>query len=51
MVCYGQSLVVLNGANIFLNGTKISFLEFICGIFNRGMANSFWNRVIQLSSR
>ncbi len=46
-----QSLVVLNGTNIFLNGTNISFLKFICGILNRGMANSFWNQVIQISSK
>ena len=39
-----QSLVVLNGTNI-------SFLKFICGILNRGVANSFWNNVIQISSR
>ncbi len=53
-----QSLVVLNGTNIFLNGTNIflngtniSFLKFICGILNRGVANFFWNHVIQISSR
>ncbi len=46
-----QSLVVLNGANIFLNGTNISFLKFICEIVNRGVANSFWNHVIQISNR
>jgi len=46
-----QSLVVLNGTNNFLNGTNISFLKFICGILNRGVANSFWNHVIQISSR
>ncbi len=46
-----QSLVVLNGTNIILNGTNISFLKFICGILNRGMANSFWNHVIQISSK
>jgi hypothetical protein len=46
-----QSLVVLNGTNIFLKGTNISFLKFICEIFNRGVANSFWNHVIQISSR
>ncbi len=46
-----QSLVVLNGTKIFLNGTNISFLKFICGILNRGMANSFWNHVIQISSK
>ncbi len=45
-----QSLVVLNGIKIFLNGTNISFLKFICGILNRGVANSFWNHVIQISS-
>ncbi len=28
-----------------------SFLKFICGILNRGMANSFWNHVIQISIR
>ncbi len=39
-----QSLVVLNETNI-------SFLKFLCGILNRGMANSFWNHVIQISSR
>ncbi len=44
-----QSLVVLNGTNIFLKGTNISFLKFICGILNRGVANSFWNHVIQIS--
>ena len=37
--------VVLNGTNSFLNGTNISFLKFICGILNRGVANSFWNHV------
>ncbi len=46
-----QSLVVLNGTKIFLNGTNISFLKFICGLLNRGVANSFWNHVIQISSR
>ncbi len=46
-----QSLVVLNGTNIFLTGTYISFLKFICGILNRGVANSFWNHVIQILSR
>ncbi len=46
-----QSLVVLNGTKIFLNGTNISFLKFMCGILNRGVANSFWNHVIQISSR
>ncbi len=46
-----QSLVVLNGNKIFLNETNISFLKFICGILNRGVANSFWNPVIQISSR
>jgi hypothetical protein len=46
-----QSLVVLNGTKIFLNGTNISFLKFICGILNWGVANSFWNHVIQISSR
>ncbi len=46
-----QSLVVLNGTNNFLNGTNISFLKFICGILNRGVANSFWNHVVQISSR
>ncbi len=45
-----QSLVVLNGTNIFLKGTNISFLKFICGILNRGVANSFWNHVNQISS-
>jgi hypothetical protein len=44
-----QSLVVLNGTNIFLKGTNISFLKFICGILNLGVANSFWNHVIQIS--
>ena len=34
-----------------LNGTNISILKFICGILNRGMANSFWNHIIQISSR
>ena len=46
-----QSLVVLNGTSIFLNGTNISFLKFICGILNQGVANFFWNHVIQISSR
>ncbi len=46
-----QSLVVLNRTNIFLKGTNISFLKFICGILNGGVANSFWNHVIQISSR
>ncbi len=46
-----QSLVALNGTIIFLNGTTISFLKFICEIFNRGVAHSFWNHVIQISSR
>ena len=46
-----QSLIVLNGTNIFLNGTNISFLKFMYGILNRGMANSFWNHIIQISSR
>ena len=46
-----QSLVVLNGTNIFLNETNVSFLKFICGILNLGVANSFWNHVIQISSR
>ncbi len=46
-----QSLIVLNGTKIFLNGTNISFLKFICGVLNRGVANSFWNHVIQISSR
>ncbi len=46
-----QSLVILNGTNIFLDETNISFLKFICGILNRDMANSFWNHVIQISSR
>ncbi len=46
-----QSLVVLNGANNFLKGTNISFLKFICGILNRGVANSFWNHAIQISSK
>ncbi len=46
-----QSLVVLNGTKNFLNGSNISFLKFICGILNRGVANSFWNHVIQISSR
>ncbi len=46
-----QSLVVLIKANTFLNGTNISFLKFICGNLNRGVANSFWNHVIQISSR
>jgi len=45
-----QSLVVLNGTNNILNETNISFLKFICGILNRGVANSFWNHVIQISS-
>ncbi len=46
-----QSLVVLNGTILFLKGTNISFLKFICGILNRGVANSFWNHMIQISSR
>ncbi len=46
-----QTLVVLTGTKIFLNGTNISFLKFICGILNRGVANSFWTYVIQISSR
>ena len=46
-----QSLVVLNRTNISLKGTNISFLKFICGILNWGVANSFWNHVIQISSR
>jgi hypothetical protein len=41
-----QCLVVLNGTKIFLNGTNIFFLKFICGILNRGVANSFWNHMI-----
>ncbi len=45
-----QSLVVLNGTNIFLKGTNISFLKFICGMLYRGVANSFWNHVMQISS-
>jgi len=45
-----QSLVVLKGTNIFPKGTNISFLKFICGILNQGVANSFWNHVIQISS-
>ncbi len=45
-----QSLVVLNGTNIFLKGTDISFLKFIWGVLNRGVANSFLNHVIQISS-
>ncbi len=44
-----QSLVVLNGTNIFLKGTNISFLKFIYGILYRGVANSSWNHVIQIS--
>ncbi len=39
-----QSLVVLNGTKIFLNGTNIYFLKYICGNLKRGMANSFWNQ-------
>ncbi len=46
-----QSLVVLIGTNNFLNGTNIYFLKFICGILNRGVANSFWKHVIQILSR
>ncbi len=46
-----QSLVVLNWTNIFRSRTIISFLKFICGILNQGMANSFWNHVIQISSK
>jgi hypothetical protein len=45
-----QSLVVLNGTKIFLNGTYISFLKFICGILNEVWLISFWNHVIQISS-
>ncbi len=45
-----QSPVVLNGTNISLKGTNISFLKFICGTLNRGVANSVWNHVIQISS-
>jgi hypothetical protein len=26
-------------------------LKLICGILNRGMASSFWNHIIQISSR
>ncbi len=46
-----QSLIVLNATNNFLNGSNISFLKFICGILNWDVANSFWNHVIQISSR
>ncbi len=46
-----QSLVVLNGTNMFLNATNISILKFKCGILNWGVANSFWNHVFQISSR
>ena len=46
-----QSLIVLNGTNNILNGSNISFLKFIGGILNWGVANSFWNHVIQISSR
>ncbi len=46
-----QSLIVLNGTNNILNGFNISFLKFICGILNWGVANSFWNHVLQISSR
>ncbi len=46
-----QSLVVLNGTKIFLKGTNISFLRFICRILIRGVATFFWNHVIQISSR
>jgi hypothetical protein len=35
----------------YLKGTNISFLKFIFGNLNRGVANSFWNHVIQISSR
>ncbi len=45
-----QSLVVQNGTNISLKGTNISFLKFICGILYQGVADSFWNHVIQISS-
>ncbi len=45
-----QSLVVLNGTKIFLNGPN-SFFKFIWGILNRGVANSFWNHLIEISSR
>ncbi len=45
-----QSLVVLNGAILSLKGTFSSFLKFICGTLNRGVANSVWNHVIQISS-
>ncbi len=45
-----QSSEVLNGTNISLKGTNISFLKFICGTLNRGVANSVWNHVIPISS-
>ncbi len=34
-----------------LVGLYFYFLNFICGIWNWGMANSFWNHVIQISIR
>ncbi len=46
-----QTLVVLNGTNIFLVGLYFYFLNFICGIWSWGVASSFWNHVIQISIR
>ncbi len=46
-----QTLVVLNGTNIFLVGLYFYFLNFIWGIWTEVMASSFWNHVIQISIR
>ncbi len=46
-----QTLVVLNGTNIFLVGLYFYFLNFKCGIWSWGVASSFWNHVIQISFR
>jgi hypothetical protein len=35
----------------FKSGFHRSFWDFICGIWNSGLASSFWNHVIQISSR
>ncbi len=35
----------------FKPGFHSSFWDFICGIWNWGMASSFWNHVIQISIR
>ncbi len=35
----------------FKSGFHSSFWDFICGIWNWGMASSFWNHVIQISIR